>query len=65
MDSKKLCKYFQPNRLNNSIDIISTDLAYNRYTLMNNVRFLQVGVLAYRVKNENLAFLLIIHPRPC
>ncbi|WP_332060860.1 NUDIX hydrolase [Bartonella sp. CB74] len=36
-----------------------TDIAYNKYILLNNGYFLQIGALIYRIKNKNLEFLLI------
>ncbi|WP_455475401.1 NUDIX hydrolase [Bartonella sp. B17] len=35
------------------------DIAYSKHILLDNKCFLQVGALIYRVKNENLEFLLI------
>ncbi|WP_455478374.1 NUDIX hydrolase [Bartonella sp. B10] len=41
------------------ITINGTDIAYDKCILLNNIYFLQVGALIYRVKNKNLEFLLI------
>ncbi|MCZ2204270.1 NUDIX hydrolase [Bartonella sp. A05] len=41
------------------IEINGTDIAYDKRILINNTHFLQVGALVYRVKSENIEFLLI------
>nr|CBI82274.1 Bis(5'-nucleosyl)-tetraphosphatase (Asymmetrical) [Bartonella schoenbuchensis R1]CDP80158.1 NUDIX domain protein [Bartonella schoenbuchensis] len=35
------------------------DIAHSKYILVDDARFLQIGALVYRIKNENLEFLLI------